>query len=167
MSGVDTDRNRLVNLLGVTALAAVDRLRELGASAPAALIHLDAHPGASVEELRAVLGISQPATVRAIDRLAGDELVVRRPGRDGRTLSLHPTAVGRAEAAALLRRRAEALGSLLDPLGDEERAALETALERVVAALADDRPAALRTCRQCDRVACTRDPGCPLQHTVP
>lgn len=164
---------RLAQLLGVTALAAADRLRAAvegdlgsGGSGPAALVHLQAWPGASVEELRRVLGISQPATVRMLDRLEADGLVQRRPGADRRTLSLHVTAQGDAAATRLLERRAASLEAVIAALDEDERAALEPLLERVVAALADDRPGALRVCRLCDRDTCRRNPGCPLDHTT-
>jgi DNA-binding MarR family transcriptional regulator len=165
--------DRLANLLGVAALAATDRLRGAverglapGGSAPAALVHLQAHPGDSVEGLRQVLGVSQPAAVRVVDRLVAEGLAERRPGRDRRTLALHLTAAGQRSATELLERRTESLTALLGALEPEERAALEPLLERLVAALADDRPGAVRVCRLCDREACTRTPGCPLEHTV-
>jgi DNA-binding MarR family transcriptional regulator len=165
--------DRLANLLGATALAATDRLREAveselahGGSAPAALVHLQAYPGESVERLRRVLGISQPAAVRVVDRLAADGLIERRPGADRRTLALHLTRAGERAASELLARRSGSLRSLLECLEPEERARLEPLLARLVAALADDRPGALRVCRLCDRGACTKAPGCPLDHTV-
>ena len=158
---------RLTNLLGVTALAASDRMRaaveaELpaGGAAPAALVHLHAHPGETVEALRRVLGISQPATVRAVDRLAAAGLIERRPGAD------HLTAAGARAAERLHARRAEALDGLLGALSPAERDALRPLLERLVASLATDRAGALTTCRLCDREACTSAPGCPLQHTA-
>jgi MarR family transcriptional regulator, negative regulator of the multidrug operon emrRAB len=165
--------DRLANLLGVTALTATDRLRcagesELshGGSAPAALVHLQAYPGESVEALRRVLCVSQPAAVRVVDRLAGEGLVERRCGPDRRTLALHLTAAGERAAYELLSRRTRSLRLLLDVLEPDEQAALEPLLERLVAALAGDRPEALRVCRLCDRSACTSAPGCPLDHTT-
>jgi DNA-binding MarR family transcriptional regulator len=165
--------DRLANLLGVMALAATDRLREAveadlgsGGSGPAALVHLQAYPGESIEALRRVLGISQPATVRIVDRLAGDGLLERRPGADRRTLALHLTAAGEQAASAVLAGRTRSLNALLDTLGEDERGALMPLLERLVASLAADRPQARSVCRLCDRGACVADPGCPLQHTV-
>ncbi len=165
--------DRLANLLGVAALSAADRLRSAvegelahGGSAPAALVHLQAYPGESVEELRRVLGVSQPAAVRVVNRLADEGLVERRSGPDRRTLALHLTAAGEGAATALLSRRTQSLRSLLDALEPGELAALEPLLERLVAALAEDRPQALRVCRLCDRRACTSAPGCPLDHTT-
>jgi DNA-binding MarR family transcriptional regulator len=168
------DDRRLTNLLGATALAVVDRMTADSASIaghggahPAALVHLLAHPGTSVEELAGVLGISQPGAVQAAKRLEADGLVERRRGRDARTLALHLTPSGRRAAKALLAERERAVASLLDPLGPRERAALMPVLERIVAGLADDLPAALGVCRLCDREACCGRSECPLEHTVP
>jgi len=167
------DDHRLANLLGVAVLAAHDRMRaaveaELpaGGAAPAALVHLHAHPGETLEALRRVLGISQPATVRAVDRLVAAELLERRPGGDRRSLALHLTATGERAAQRLHVRRTAALDELLGALAPAEREALRPLLERLVASLAAHRAAALTTCRLCDREACTSAPGCPLQHTV-
>lgn len=165
--------DRLANLLGVTALATVDRLRaaveaglQPGGSAPAALVHLQAYPGESLEALRRVLAISQPATVRIVDRLAAQGLLERRAGADGRTLALHLTASGERAATGVLTRRTASLHALLAVLDPAEQAALTALLERVVHGLADDRPEALHVCRLCDRDACTSAPGCPLDHTT-
>jgi MarR family transcriptional repressor of emrRAB len=168
-----SNEERLVNLVGVAALAATDRMRAgvegtlgSGGAAPAALVHLAAYPGESAEALHHVLGISQPGTAQVLERLVDQGLVERRQGRDRRTHALHLTARGQRMLDRLIERRAETLGALLAPLTDDERAQLTPLLEKVVAGLADDRPQALNTCRLCDREACCRDPGCPLGHTV-
>jgi MarR family transcriptional regulator, negative regulator of the multidrug operon emrRAB len=165
--------DRLANLLGVTALAAADRVRAAvqadlahGGAAPAALVHLQAYPGVSVEALRRVLGVSQPAAVRVVDRLAAEGLVERGPGPDGRTRALRLTPGGEAAATRALAQRAHSVGDLLDALDPDEQARLEPLLEKLTAALAADRPQALRVCRLCDRRACKERPGCPLDHTV-
>jgi DNA-binding MarR family transcriptional regulator len=167
------DDDRLANLLGVTALAAADRLRAAveadlghGGTAPAVLVHLRAHPGESIEALRRVLAISQPATVRAVDRLAEDGLVERRPGRDRRTLALFLTRRGQHAARRALARRAASLRDLLDRLDDDEQARLLPLLEKLASRLAVDRTGALNVCRMCDRRACRQQAGCPLAHTT-
>src|SRR5215211_4587593 len=141
--------DRLAQLLGVVSLAATDRFRAAvegslgrGGAHSGALVHLDAHAGGSIQELAQVLGVSQPAAVKIVDRLAADGLLERRPGPDHRTLALHLTVDGRAAAADLLSRRAGELTALLSVLGPAEREALERLLEKLVASLADDRPGA-------------------------
>jgi MarR family transcriptional regulator, negative regulator of the multidrug operon emrRAB len=165
--------DRLANLLGVTALAAADRLRTAvaadlghGGAAPALLVHLRAYPGESLEALRQVLAISQPATVRAVDRLAQEGLVERRPGPDRRTLALYLTRRGQRAARRVLAERAASLRDMLTALDDDERARLLPLLEKLTSCLAVDRQGALTVCRMCDRRACTQQPGCPLAHTT-
>lgn len=165
--------DRLDQLLGVTALAALDRLRAavgdssgLGEAEAGALVHLQAWPGASVGELSGVVGRSQPAAVRLVDRLVERGLVRREPGADRRTVALVLSAEGWRSADAVLAARASALGSLLGDLSARERQALERLLGRVATGVAADRASAVRACRLCDRDACSSGPGCPLGHTT-
>ena len=75
--------------------------------------------------------------------------------------------VGSARPRIAFQREAGQVDeAVLADLGPGERAALEPLLERIVTALADDRPQALRVCRLCDRDACQRTAGCPLDHTT-
>jgi DNA-binding MarR family transcriptional regulator len=163
------DDDRLVQLLGVAALAAHDAVSAafaVGETRTAILVHLSAHPGGSAEALRHVLGLSQAATVRAVDGLVRDGLLERGRGPDRRSYDLQPTAKGRRAARRALAARAEALRPLVTGLDAPGREALGTGLEALVAGLAQDRPGAFRTCRLCDRGTCCADPGCPLQHTA-
>lgn len=138
-----------------------------GGSAAGALVHLQAWPGCSVTDLADVLGLSQPAAVRVVDRLVARGLVRRDPGPDGRTRSLIPTDAGLRAAEDLLAERAASLGPLLRELDADERGQLERLLGRVTSGLAQDRPGALTTCRLCDRDACQAGARrCPLNHTV-
>lgn len=164
---------RTEQVLGVTALAVVDRLRTSaavgavgGEVAASALVHIQAWPGESVQGLASVVGLSQPATVRLVDRLVAQGLAQREQGRDRRTVALTLTASGSASADAVLAARAEALTPLLAGLSPAERRDLERLLDRVTAGLAQDRSGAVRTCRLCDRDACASGPGCPLDHTT-
>jgi DNA-binding MarR family transcriptional regulator len=165
--------DRLANLLGVTVLAATDRVRAaiedalgFGGAAPAALVHLAAYPGESAESLHRVLGISQPGTAQIVERLVDQGLLERRPGRDRRTQALHVTPGGHRALRTLLERRSQMLTTLLAPLTEAERARLTPLLEKVVSGLADDRPHKLTTCRLCDRQACREGQGCPLDQTI-
>ncbi len=166
--------DRLTQLLGVLSLAATDRFRRAvegslgrGGAHAAALVHLDAYPGESVNGLARILGVSQPAAVKVADRLTADGLLERRTGADRRTRTLHLTRTGRVAAAQVLSDRAGELTRLLGVLEPAEREQLEPLLEKLIAALADDRPAALEVCRLCDREACCGSTsGCPLEHTT-
>ena len=158
--------------MGALALAAADRLTERASAAaahggvhPAILVHLEAYPGESVERLRRVLRISQPGAVRAANTLEEAGLLERRRGRDGRTTALHLTASGRKAAREVRAGRERGIGPLLDVLDEDEQARLLPLLEKLVAALADDRPDALTVCRLCDRDACCSTAPCPLEHT--
>ena len=166
--------DRLAQLLGALSLSAADRFRatvddSLGRAGThaAALVHLEAYPGESVQNLATVLAVSQPAAVKLADRLGTDGLLQRRPGSDKRTLALHLTPKGRQASAQVLADRATELDDVLAVLDADERARLEPLLEKLVAALADDRAGALTVCRLCDRTTCCGTPGgCPLEHTV-
>ena len=169
--------SRVAQLLGVASLAAVDRLR-LGvahsSSSPqaideteaGALVHLQAWPGTSVNELAGVVGRSQPATVRLIDRCVDRGWVQRQAGRDRRTVALVLTERGHERVNEILSARSEVLIGMLAVLSSEEQADLERVLGNVVARLAEDRAGAIRTCRLCDRDTCMSGPGCPMEHTM-
>ena len=113
-----------------------------------------------------MLAISQPATVRLVDRLVADGFLERCPGPNRRTLALVLTATGRETAVRLLAARADALIDMLAVLDEHEAPQLEALLAKLTARLAVDRPGALTVCRLCDRAACSQGPGCPLDHTV-
>lgn len=163
--------DRLEQLLGATALAAVDRLRaavqagDLDETEAGALVHLQAWPGTSVNELAGVVGRSQPGTVRLVDRLEAKGLLRREGGRDRRTVALVLTEAGLHRADRALAARAGALQPLVGALSDSDRLTLERLLARLVGTLADDRQQALHLCRLCDRDTCASGPGCPLEHT--
>lgn len=165
--------DRVNQLLGVTALGVLDRLRAavrdgsgVSEAEAGALVHVQAWPGGSVGELAGVVGRSQPAAVRLVDRLVERGLVRRGPGADRRTAALVLTEAGSQLADAVLAARARALAPLLGDLSASEREALEHLLDRVAATLATDRRSAVHLCRLCDRDACSSGPPCPLQHTT-
>jgi MarR family transcriptional repressor of emrRAB len=160
------------NLLGALALAVVDRLSEAllqggsrSLSGAAALVHIQRRPGRTIDFLARVLGLTQSAAVRLIDRLQREELVERRPGADGRSLALFLSPTGQQRAADTMSERAQVLDGVLGPLSARERQQLATLLEKLLAGLTDDRWSARHTCRLCDIPACTH-PGCPIGHAA-
>ena len=83
---------RQANLLAVLTLGISDRVRQAeetaaghGSAAPAAVVALhEVSDGASIDQLRRVVGLTPSGTVRLIDKLSEAGLVGRGPGRDDR-----------------------------------------------------------------------------------
>jgi DNA-binding MarR family transcriptional regulator len=160
---------RQSNLLGALVLALGDRLREAtegesghGGQAAAALAILAQQAGLGIEGLRQQVGLSQPATVRLVDRLAAEGLLVRAPGPDRRSLELKLTRAGRLRADAVLSARRGVLDEALKSLAASERAVLEGLLVDVLGQFTTDRGEAEVICRLCDLGAC-RLSSCPVE----
>jgi DNA-binding MarR family transcriptional regulator len=159
--------HRAANLLGAHALVATDRMRraagmELSSAAVLSALETFAD-GASIDDLRRVLGLSHSGGVRIVRRLTGRGLVAREPDpADRRAVRLHLTADGRRAARRVLAGRQETLAQLLAPLGRRETAELERLLERLLAAVTDDRGAANHICRLCDPEVCGHPDRCPV-----
>jgi DNA-binding MarR family transcriptional regulator len=163
------DAARTANLLGALALALGDELRTAtetgaahGASAPAALVVIGTYPGRTIDALRPALGLSHSGTVRLVDRLAADGLVVRGSGADGRSVSLQLTAAGRAAMRALLAERRRALDGALAALSAQERRQLEQISEKLLAAMTRTETQADQFCRLCDEAVCPTA-RCPVE----
>jgi DNA-binding MarR family transcriptional regulator len=167
---------RLENLLGAHSLALADRLLAgdgpagTGASSSesAALVTLLAHPGRTVGWLGGVLGLTTSGVTRLVERLVSAGLVERNTGRDARSRQLELSPAGAVRAESILAGRRATLSRAVAALSPTERVVLESMLDKMVGGVTDDRVAALRVCRLCDRSACRDgEHACPLQHTVP
>jgi MarR family transcriptional repressor of emrRAB len=163
--------DRGANLLGALALRVADRIRaavatETSESAATALsaIHnfLDAP---RIDQLARVLGLSSSGTVRLVDGLASQGLVVRRRGSDGRESAVALTNTGRRRAQAVTRARAEVLAAALSPLSKAERAAFENAVEKILLELVREPRGRGWMCRLCDTSTCGAEPGQPCSIT--
>ena len=161
--------SREANLLGTLSLAVAGRMEAavaspLGPSAPAALNALESYLGDEpIDTLSHVLGLSHSGAVRLVDRLAEAGLAERRPGPDGRSVTVALTAAGREAAERVRIARGAALEATLAVLSDAERAALDALHEKLLAGLTGDRASALRLCRLCDVDACGHYRGtCPV-----
>jgi DNA-binding MarR family transcriptional regulator len=158
--------DRTTNLLGAASLAITDRIGlqmrdKLGRSGEtgAAIIVLGYAPGLSVEILRQVLGLSHPGTVRLIDRLQDDGLVVRRKGKDGRAVALHLTSEGSKLRSQLMHHRVDTLEAALTGLTTDERLALGQLLAKVLTSLPECEMDKHRICRLCAVRLCS---NCPI-----
>lgn len=167
------NQDALINRLGALVVAVADRIGDAataeaghGGLAAAALVTIGA-PVTRMADLQAALGLSQPGTVRLLDRLVADGLIERgRDAADGRAVVVRLTAWGEARRRALLARRRHVLEGLVADLDDAERAVLERLVDRLLPALAVDRAGSFRICRLCDEVACGGD-ACPLEARFP
>lgn len=155
---------RDANLLGAWSLAVADAVREAtetssgyGGAVPAALVTLEAYPGRRLEDLRVALDLSQPGTVRLVDRMQAEGWV-RRGAGDGRSLAVELTAAGRRRARRLLAERDHALATLLAPLTGAERRRLEQLLEKLLRPRAAAGLDPELMCRLCERAVCARCP---------
>jgi MarR family transcriptional repressor of emrRAB len=161
-----SDDDRRVNLLGAFVLAVADKLRvdteeavgHTGAAA-SALVMIAQFPDRTVEFLRQAIGLSHPAAVRVVDRLAEQRLVRRRRAGRGPAVALSTTAAGRRQARAILDVRREVLANALPELTKAESATLAKILEKGLAHLSGS-PGS-RSCRLCDQGRCPRD-ECPV-----
>ncbi len=170
----------LANVIGAFALQVVTRveiaisedtgLSAVEATAVSALGNLG-DPGLSVEQLRGVVGLSQSATVRLVDRLVGRGLV-RRSGSsdDRRVTSVQLSAAGRRILARIREIRLAALDAWVASLSRDQRARLAPLLDVLVATGIEPGPvggsAADFRCRLCDPGACGHPEGCPVTVAV-
>ena len=160
---------RGANLLGALALALTDamqrdmaRISPQGDSGNAALVVIASLSGLSIDRLAKILRLSQPGTVRLVDRLQDEGLVERRPGADRRTLALFLTEAGQRQRRALLLGRERSLNQALDLLSSAEREVLVAAAEKILPRLSRNDLEAETICRFCDEEACPVD-RCPFE----
>ncbi|WP_371262104.1 MarR family winged helix-turn-helix transcriptional regulator [Rhizobacter sp. Root404] len=113
-----------------------------------------------VVELAKVIGLSQPACSRAVDRLV-ERGLVDRSEREGREVDLCLSTEGCLEADRLQRERLKACDSLLGALSQKERVIMAGLLDKVLGNAVVDRAFARNVCRFCDHSVCD-GPDCPV-----
>lgn len=163
------DDKRTSNLLGALALGLVDVLNVVvetnagySGETPAALVTLGVEPGISINQLRQILNLSHPGTVRLIDRLEKEGLVERKPGTDGRTLALFLTDTGSERRKAILFERQQQLQLVIQSLTQNERKQLTKLLEKMLTAMTTSKLRACEICRLCEEEVCPGD-LCPVE----
>lgn len=163
------------NALGALALAVSDRMLEAtanvaghGASGPATLVALDGLAGGgSIDSLRRILGITHSGAVRLVDRLAAARLVERRIGPDARAVSLHLTPEGRRAARRVRTAREAALEQVLAGLSESQRNQLDSLLRAMFPSVVETPADVRRVCRLCDADGCGHRRGtCPVAAAV-
>lgn len=158
--------HRTANLLGVVGLAVADRIEETArdilkhsGETPAALVVVGYGFGPSNDQLRRILGLSHPGTVRLIDRLVADGLIERRQGQDKRAIALYLTKPGKALRKKLLKGRLAAIRPFLDPLSEEDQETFAELLHKMLSSMNPTDSERCTLCRLCDDSVCT---DCPI-----
>jgi len=158
--------DRTANLLGALSLAVADRIEGAARAilnhsgeTPAALVVIGYDLGPSNEQLRRILRLSHPGTVRLVDRLVADGLAERKQGSDKRVTALYLTDRGHAVRDELLRGRIEALRLVLHTLSERERVLFASLLEKILPSVAASDADRCTICRLCDDGACL---DCPI-----
>ncbi|MDN2578442.1 MarR family winged helix-turn-helix transcriptional regulator [Aquibium sp. ELW1220] len=168
----DEDEARLLNVFGAMSLACVDKMEKALAShggrspsATAALIRIGTGPGLSIEQLRRMLALSHSATVRLVDQLVAQGLVLRAgaAGRDKRARALALTDEGEAAVRQSLAARRAVLARATEGLTNEERRLLSALVDKILPALVDAGDDSDVVCRICDEGVCV-PARCPIPH---
>lgn len=162
---------RTLNLLGAFSLSMMDALQErleanagYGGETSAALVSVGAAAGLSINELSKILDLSHPGTVRLVDRLEGEGLLERKPGADGRTLSLFLTSAGQKRRRVILKERREQLQFALSALSKNDRKQLSALLEKMLAAMTTNEQRWSTICRLCEEEVCPGE-NCPVEQS--
>lgn len=158
--------DRTANLLGVVGLAVADRIectaRDIlnhAGETPAAVVVIGYGFGPSNDELRRILGLSHPGSVRVVDRLVADGLVERREGRDKRAIALYLTERGVRSREDLLLGRIAAIRPFLTQLTDDEQDTLAALLHKMLSLMETTDLERCNLCRLCDDRVCS---NCPI-----
>jgi MarR family transcriptional repressor of emrRAB len=161
---------RDLNVVGAFVLALADDFKgamqdlvDGNESACSALIVIGQESGLSVDRLSKILRLSQPGTVRLVDRLAEAKLVERKTGSDRRSVALRLTETGKRQVKSLVIGRQHALTEALRGLDNWERSTLAAIASKVLRGLDHSTVECDRRCRLCDDGACP-DETCPMMH---
>lgn len=130
-------------------------------STSAAILTLHFQAPLTGTQLSRILRLSQPATVRLLEKLVEAGLVARDMQGGGKEVQLSLTPPGKARAEAFLGSRNRALNALLAPLPPEKRKLLANLLDDMLPTAVESRADARFLCRYCDHGICD-GPACPI-----
>ncbi|MEE8586568.1 MAG: hypothetical protein V3T83_17135 [Acidobacteriota bacterium] len=161
---------RTANLLGAFALLAHGQVEKAlqdhlgkGRSAAAAILTIGTRPRGSIEALSRTLGLTHSATVRLVEGLARERMVIKLPGPDRRSSALILSTKGEIRFAGLLQRRRGVLEQFLKKLPPQAYQAVGQALGQMLKQSAGSRQEAQHICRLCEHRLCK---PCPVGSTV-
>jgi DNA-binding MarR family transcriptional regulator len=145
MVQVVNDSLSLANELRPVLLRLARRVRreshELGVTAGQAtlLAVVGDHPGITGRELAEHEGVTAPGMSASLDRLEAAGLIVRTRAADRRRVEVTLSAEGSRVLRSVRRKRTVWLAERLEKLSDEEREAVEAAIEPLARLLGEDR----------------------------
>ena len=144
MVQVVNDSLSLANELRPVLLRLARRVRresyELGVTAGQAtlLSVIDDHPGITGRELAEREGVTAPGMSASLDRLEAAGLIVRTRAADRRRVEVTLSPEGSRVLRSVRRKRTVWLAERLEQLSDEEREAVEAAIEPLARLLGED-----------------------------
>jgi DNA-binding MarR family transcriptional regulator len=154
------DANRLGALWSTLDRTLSATLGDDSASTAAILAWLHHWAPIGVVELARVVGLTQPACTRALDKLV-ERGLVERTMLSGKEVRLALSARGHAQARQLQQRRQQACATLLQALSPAEQAQFARLADKLLQAPVTDRAYARQVCRFCDHAVCD-GPACPI-----
>ncbi|MFD0815861.1 MarR family winged helix-turn-helix transcriptional regulator [Amycolatopsis umgeniensis] len=168
-----TDTDRTLNLLGAVVtgvhdqlVSAVETVAGRSGALAATLAMTAQYEGLTMGTLQRFLGVSRPATIRLVNLLENDGLAERRNlDDDRRTTSVVLTDAGHREARHILAARRAVLQQLLPESSKQERAVLDSLLERMLTAMITHPSRGYEVCRLCDISSCPPS-RCPVESAV-
>ncbi|GGA57326.1 MarR family winged helix-turn-helix transcriptional regulator [Pelagibacterium lentulum] len=158
--------NLLATVSGAVQVRIDDQLKQhpnQTSSSLAALNVIGMSDGCTNAALSQTIGLSHTATVRLVDKLEAQGLVVGRQLLDRRSVELTLTAEGKVYARTLLAQRCLATGTIVELLGSDEQHELTRLLEKILQRLAGQPSSRGHLCRLCDEMACPPQ-DCPVHH---
>ncbi len=126
-----------------------------------AIAYIGRAPSLTIRHLSGLLGLSHAATVRLVDRICADGLVMRSPSEeDGRAVGLSLTAQGQERYENMLSARSVLVERTLSVLNKEDRVAFAQLARKLLSSCIYSAEDAARGCRFCDVEACH---DCPVR----
>jgi DNA-binding MarR family transcriptional regulator len=146
--------NKLAALAAVLDRGLTAAFEPLSPSSTAAILTLKYRQPLTATELSRIIGLSQPATVRLLERLLATGLVERAPLAGIKEVRLSLSREGETRAEELQRVRLSTSWALLEQLSPIERLALHGLIDKLVTVPVTDRQVARHLCRFCDHALC-------------
>lgn len=152
------NKSLLGNKLAVLSTILAERMEKgfggLSSSSAAVILTLGHHAPMTATKLAAIVGVTQSACTRLIDKLAVDGLIDKQPKKDGREVKFVLSAQGQGVQQQLQAARLSTACDLLDILNPVEQRHLDRILSLLLAASVTDRTQARHLCRFCDHGIC-------------